>query len=339
MSDKAFNLGLIGAGRIGQVHAGNLSGLIPGVSLSMVADVDAASATACAKRFRIPHSSADYHDVLNDRDIDAVIICSSTDTHTRIVEEAAAVGKHVFCEKPIDLDLKRIDAAIAAVDQAGIVLQVGFQRRFDTAFQRVRKAVATGEIGTPHQLHIVSRDPAPPPSDYIRKSGGIFLDMTIHDFDMARFLIGAEVEEVYATGSVLIDPVFRDAGDYDTATTILKFANGTVGVIENSRRAVFGHDQRVEVFGSDGCIATDNVHPNTARISVEDKIYSDPPMYFFLERYRDAYIEEMKQFLDASMSGGSSPVSGSEARKPVVIGNAALLSCRENRPVRIEEIQ
>jgi myo-inositol 2-dehydrogenase/D-chiro-inositol 1-dehydrogenase len=332
-------MGLIGAGRIGQLHARNLSWLIPQSNLLMVTDIVEETARACAKRFQIPHSSADYRDILGNDNIDAVVICSSTDTHTQIIEEAAKARKHVFCEKPIDFDLDRIDSALAAVDQAGIILQIGFNRRFDATFQRIRKAVATGEIGKPHQLHIISRDPAPPPREYLLKSGGIFMDMTIHDFDMARFLIGVDVTEIYATGNVLIDPAIEEAGDFDTVTVVLKFADGTVGIIQNSRQAVYGYDQRAEVFGSDGSVTCDNVYLNNAQLSIRDQIYKDPPLDFFLERYRESFIEEMRQFVVAAMTGGASPVSGWDARIPVVMGKAAFLSCQENRPVRLEEIQ
>ncbi len=338
MSDDTLNVGLIGAGRIGQLHAQNLAQLIPQSNLLMVTDIVEAAARTCAQRFQIPHVSADYRDILSNDEIGAVVICSSTDTHTRIITEAAEARKHVFCEKPIDFDLNRIDAALAAVEQAGIVLQIGFNRRFDASFQRIRQAVTSGEIGKPHQLHIISRDPAPPPREYLMKSGGIFMDMTIHDFDMAHFLIGVEVTEIYATGNVLIDSAAEESGDFDTVTVVLKFADGTVGIIQNSRQAVYGYDQRAEVFGSGGSISSDNVYPHTAQLSIRGQIYKDPPLDFFLERYRESFVEEMRQFIVAAMTGGPSPVSGWDARLPVVMGKAALLSCQGNRPVRLDEI-
>ena len=339
MNRDVLNVGLIGAGRIGQIHARNLSRSIPQSNLCMVTDIVESNALACAQNFRIPHAGTDHRDVIGNSDIDAVVICSSTDTHAPIIAEAAKAGKHVFCEKPIDFDLDRIDDALDAADQAGIVLQIGFNRRFDPNFQRIRKAVTTGEIGIPHQLHIISRDPALPPREYLDKSGGIFMDMTIHDLDMARFLIGADVTEIYAVGNALIDPSIAEIGDLDTVMVMLKFANGAIGIIENSRQAVFGYDQRAEVFGSNGKIAIDNVHPNTAQISSADKTYKDPPLNYFLERYQDSYLEEMREFIKVSLNGGNSPVSGHESRIPVVMGKAALLSCQENRPVSIGEIQ
>ena len=339
MEGDALQIGLIGAGRIGQVHAQNLSRFIPQSSLCMVTDIVEANAIACAQRFGIPHTSADYREILNNRDIDAVIVCSSTDTHASIIVEAAKARKHVFCEKPIDFNLNRIDTALEAVNQAGIILQIGFNRRFDSNFRRIQKAVASGEIGKPQQLHIVSRDPTLPPRDYLQKSGGIFMDMTIHDFDLARFLIGAEVTEIYATGNTLIDPTISEIGDLDTTMILLKFANGAMGVIANSRQAVYGYDQRAEVFGSGGQIASSNVHPNSTEIAVENRIYKDPPLNSFMDRYRESFLEEMRQFVEVSMNGGPSPVSGTEARIPVVMAEAALLSCQENRPVRLEEIR
>ena len=245
MHEPPVRLGLIGAGRIGRLHAEHLSLRIPEADLVVVTDVNEPAAAACAERYRVRDAAADYRRILERPDIDAVVICSSTDTHTRMIEDAAAAGKHVFCEKPIDMDLDRIDRALEAVRRAGVLLQVGFNRRFDANFRRVRQAIVQGEIGTPHQVHITSRDPAPPPIDYVRRSGGLFMDMTIHDFDMARFLTGADVTEVYASGGVRVDPAIGEAGDLDTAVVVLKFAEGVIGVIENCRQAVYGYDQRV----------------------------------------------------------------------------------------------
>ncbi|MFO7170807.1 MAG: Gfo/Idh/MocA family oxidoreductase, partial [Chloroflexota bacterium] len=201
-----ITVALIGCGRIGRLHAANLTRRVAGARLALLADVNVAAARACAEELGVPEVVEDYRAALERPDVDAVVICSATDTHAEIIEAAAAAGKHIFCEKPIDLSLERIDRALAAVERAGVTLQIGFNRRFDASFRRVRQAVERGEIGEPHQLHITSRDPAPPPIGYVRASGGIFMDMTIHDFDMARFLIGREVEEVYATGGVLVDP-------------------------------------------------------------------------------------------------------------------------------------
>jgi len=338
MSSSQVVVGLIGAGRIGRLHAEHLRCRLPQADLVAVADVQERAAQSCAERFQIPRHTADYRAVLAEAKVQAVVICSSTDTHARLIEEAAAAGKHIFCEKPIAADLTRIDHALAAVDRAGVILQVGFNRRFDPNFRRVRQAVVTGEIGVPHQLRITSRDPAPPPIDYVRRSGGMFMDMTIHDFDMARFLIGAEVEEIYAAGGVRVDPAIGEAGDLDTATILLKFANGVMGTIENCRQAAYGYDQRVEVFGSRGSISADNNYPNNAMVSGKDRVYRDLPLNFFMHRYTESYLRELDEFLQAVLAGGPSPLSGAEGRAPVVMAQAARRSWELNRPVRLNEI-
>lgn len=333
-----MNLGLIGAGRIGRMHASTLSHRVPAANLLMVADVALDAATAVAAQHNVPHAVADYRRVLDHPDIEAVVICSATHTHAQIIEEAAAAGKHIFCEKPIDLSLERIDRALAAVERVGVKLQVGFNRRFDANYRRVRKAIIEGEIGRPHLMHIISRDPAPPPLTYIQVSGGIFLDMTIHDFDMARFLMGCEVTEVYAAGGVLVDPQIGAAGDLDTVLITLKFENGAFGVIDNSRRAVYGYDQRVEVLGSRGGITTANNFPNTAVVSTAESVRRDLPLNFFIERYVDSYIDELDAFVAAVLQDTPVPVTGYDGRMPVVMGLAARRSYDENRPVCLTEI-
>ncbi len=333
-----INLGIIGAGRIGKVHAENIVLRVPGAKVTAIADVNLAAAQDTAARLNIPHVSADYHAMLTNPDIHAVVVCSATDTHAPIMIEAAAAGKHIFCEKPIALQLDKIDAALAAVEQAGVKLQVGFNRRFDPNFARVRQAVQSGEIGEPHLLHIISRDPAPPPISYIQVSGGIFLDMTIHDFDMARFLVGSEIVEVYTAAAVRVDPAIGAAGDLDTAVIMLKFANGVIGTIDNSRKAVYGYDQRAEVFGSLGAISTANVYPNQATISTADHIRRDLPLNFFMERYTESYRVEMQAFIDAITQDIPIPATGADGRLAVVIGMAARKSYDESRPVRIDEI-
>lgn len=332
------NVGLIGAGRIGKLHAEHLAHRIPEASLVAVADVMFEAAQACASSLRIPLAVQDYRSILKRDEIEAVVICSSTDTHAQIIEEAARAGKHIFCEKPIDHDLKRIDRALQAVQQAGVKLQIGFNRRFDPNFKRVRELVAAGKVGQSHILRITSRDPAPPPVSYIKVSGGLFLDMTIHDFDMARYLIGAEVEEVFAVGGVMVDPAIGAAGDIDTAIVTLRFANGVIGTIDNSRQAVYGYDQRVEVFGSAGMVDAQNNTLNRAVLSDKDGIHGALPLYFFIERYTESYIAEMQAFIAAVQNDTPTPVGGLDGRAPVVIGLAALKSLRERRPVRLDEI-
>jgi myo-inositol 2-dehydrogenase/D-chiro-inositol 1-dehydrogenase len=333
-----LRFGVIGAGRIGKLHAENLATRIPGACVARIADPIMASARDTSTRLSIPTFGADYHDLLNDPEIDAVAICSSTDTHAQIIAEAARAGKQIFCEKPIAFDLAKIDEALEAVRQAGVVLQIGFNRRFDPNFSRIRAAVAEGEIGEPQILRITSRDPAPPPIEYIRVSGGIFFDMTIHDFDMARFLMGSEVSEIYAAGGVRVDPRIGEAGDIDTAVITLRFENGAIGTIDNSRKAVYGYDQRVEVFGSGGMIAAQNNTPDNVVLSSAAGVQSALPLYFFLERYAESFVAEMKEFVACIQTGSQPPVGGEDGRKPVVMGMAAARSYRENRPVRLSEI-
>jgi len=339
VKSNQLTFGVIGAGRIGQLHARHLSYRVAQAKLIMISDIVEKAARQCAQECQVAQYSTDYHDILIHSDIQAVLICSSTDTHAKIIEEAALAGKHIFCEKPIDHDLGRIDRALAAVDKAGVLLQVGFNRRFDANYQRVRQAVERGEIGEPHLMHIISRDPSPPPIEYVKVSGGIFLDMTIHDFDMARFLIGSEVEEVYVAGAVRIDPAIAEAGDLDTVMITLKFANGVIATIDNSRKAVYGYDQRVEIFGSKGCISTANNYPNTATMQTKDNIRRDLPLNFFMDRYVDSYLEEIDQFLKAVLNNSPPPVSGTDGRIPVVMARAARKSYDENRPVRLDEVE
>ena len=282
--------------------------------------------------------SDDAAAVLANRDIDAVLICSPTDTHARFAIAAAEAGKHIFCEKPIAHDLEQIDAVLAAVAEAGVKLQIGFNRRFDANFARVRQAIVAGEIGTPALLHIISRDPGPPPVSYVKVSGGMFLDMTIHDFDMARFLVGAEVVEVYTQAAVTVDPAIGEAGDVDTAVIMLKFANGVIGTIDNCRRASYGYDQRVEVLGSKGAIATANNYPNAATISDAGSVRRDLPLNFFMDRYTESFANEVTAFVDAVLNDKPTPVTGHDGRVPVVMGLAAGISYREGRPVKLSEI-
>ncbi len=339
MRKHSLKLGLIGAGRIGLLHAEHLTSRIPSAELVMVADAFEEVARDCAARYAIPDFSQDYRDVLTHPDIQAVVICSSTNTHAYIIEEAAQAGKHIFCEKPIALDLPSLDRALDAVERAGVKFQIGFNRRFDANFRRVRQAVEQGEIGRPHLLHIISRDPAPPPVEYIRVSGGLFLDMTIHDFDIARYLIGSEVEEIFATGGVMVDPAIGAAGDVDTAIVLLQFANGVIGTIDNSRQAVYGYDQRVELLGSAGAITTGNNYPNTAIISDDRRVRRDLPLRFFVERYTESFVSEMVAFVDAVLHDTPIPITGRDGRAPVVMALAAQKSLVENRPVRLSEIE
>ncbi len=338
MSKETLTIGIIGAGRIGKVHAENLAFRVPEAHVAAIADINQEAAQRVASSAHIPQVYADYHAILEDKTIQAVVICSSTNMHAQMIEEAAAAGKQIFCEKPIALDLKLIDKALAVVEKAGVKLQIGFNRRFDANFARVRQAVEQGEIGTPHLLHLISRDPAPPPIEYIKVSGGIFLDMTIHDFDMARFLLASDAVEIYTQAGVMVDPAIGAAGDVDTLVLLMRFANGAIATIDNSRKAVYGYDQRVEVFGSKGAIATQNNYPNNAILSTANSIHRDLPLHFFMERYTDSFVAEMKAFVKAVLHDEPTPVSGIDGRIPVVMGLAARKSYIEHRPVHIGEI-
>ena len=336
---RILNIGLIGAGRIGRVHAENLAYRIPEANLVAVSDIILPAAEQLAADFQIPAVYQDHRRIMDDPAIDAIVICSSTDSHAQMIEEGAEAGKQIFCEKPIHLDLQRIDQVLEQVEKAGVKLQVGFNRRFDPNFRRVRELVASGRIGDPHILRITSRDPEPPPVSYIRVSGGIFLDMTIHDFDMARFLMDDEVEEVYATGGVMVDPAIGAAGDIDTALITLRFRNGAIGSIDNSRKAVYGYDQRVEVFGSEGVVIVANETSDRAVVGDAEGVHGALPLFFFVERYAEAYLTEMREFVACVLEDRTPPVTGHDARVPVVMGYAARKSYEENRPVRLSEVE
>lgn len=336
---KTLNIGIIGAGRIGKVHAESLAFRIPEAQPSMITDLNLDEARNVAERFGIPTVAADAARILNDSAVEAVLICSSTDTHAGLIVEAARAGKHIFCEKPVDHSLERIDEALEAVERAGVKLQIGFNRRFDSNFARVRAAVAGGEIGVPQMVHIISRDPAPPPAAYVKRSGGMFLDMTIHDFDMARFLINDEVEELYTAAGVMVDPAIGAEGDVDTAVITLRFRNGVIGTIDNSRKAVYGYDQRVEVFGSAGSIATANRFANQAVLATAESVHQDLPLNFFMERYTESFVNEMRSFVQAVLEDRPTPVAGIDGRIPVVMALAARKSYLERRPVRLEEVE
>lgn len=334
-----LRIALLGAGRIGQVHARTIVQRVPSARLVAIADPMPDAAANLAARFGVSTVSTDCLAHINDADIDAVMICTPTDTHAAYIKAAAAAGKHIFCEKPIALDLAETDNALAAVSAAGVTLQIGFNRRFDANFVRMHQAVADGTIGTPKIIHIISRDPAPPPISYIKVSGGIFLDMTIHDWDIARFLMGSDIEEVYVQGAVTVDPAIGAAGDIDTHVTLLRFANGAIGTIDNCRQAVYGYDQRAEIFGSAGSIETANNYPNNTTLSTATAVSRDLPLNFFMERYAEAYAAEIESFVHSVSTGMPAAVTGYDARKALIAGLAAWRSYRERRPVRLAEFQ
>jgi myo-inositol 2-dehydrogenase / D-chiro-inositol 1-dehydrogenase len=339
VSLKKLQFGLIGAGRIGRVHAETLAFRLPEAEIAAIADVNREAAEAIAERCGIPRVVTSAAEIFADPGMDAVLICTSTGTHADLIVAAAEAGKHIFCEKPISLSLREIDRSLAAVNAARVKLQVGFNRRFDSNFLRVRQAVAAGEVGTPNLMHIISRDPAPPALSYIKTSGGIFLDMMIHDFDMARYLMGDEVEELYAAGGVFVDPGFRDVDDFDTAAVLVRFRSGAIGTIDNSRKATFGYDQRVEILGSKGKISTENRYPNQVVVSGEKSVYTDLPLNFFTQRYPESFALELELFTKAVLEDKPVPVTGADSRVPVVMALAARKSVDEHRPVRLEEVE
>ena len=333
------NVGIIGAGRIGKVHVESICTQVPNAKVKMLADPFMTDATAeWAKNMGVEAVTKDYKEILADPEIDAVLICSSTDTHSPISVEAIKAGKHVFCEKPIDHDVKKIQDVIDALKDSNVKYQVGFNRRFDHNFEAVQQAVAAGKVGDIHVIKVTSRDPEPPCAEYVKVSGGMFLDMTIHDFDMVRFLAGCNAEEVYVEAAVLVDPAIGEAGDVDTAVITLKMENGAIAVIDNSRKAVYGYDQRAEVFGSKGMVATGNDSASMAVISNENGVTGEKPLYFFLERYMAAYAKEVKCFIKAIEEDTDTPLGVMDGLQPVLMGLAAKKSLEEHRPVKISEI-
>ncbi|MEY4175073.1 MAG: hypothetical protein RI900_2238 [Actinomycetota bacterium] len=332
-----IRIAVLGVGRIGRMHAQLLARQVPGASLSMVQDVNADAAAAVGAELQVPHTT-DIAEVFSNPDVDAVAICSSTDTHVPLLIAAAQAGKAIFCEKPVSLDLAKVDEALAVVKASGVPIQIGFNRRFDPAHRSVRDAVASGAVGDIHMLRITSRDPAPPPIAYVKVSGGLFLDMMIHDFDMARYVTGSEVVEVFARAAVRVDPAIGEAGDVDTAVVVLTHENGCITTIDNSRQAVYGYDQRVEAFGSGGMAASENPSTHTGVRRTADGTFGTTIPYFFLDRYIPSYVDEWKAFVEYVTGGGPSPVDADAGRAPLVIGLAAGLSAREGRAVRCSEI-
>ena len=335
---KLLNVGIIGAGRIGSLHAKSITYNVPSAKVLGITDVNKEGIAELAEKLGIEKIYADYKEMLADKEIDAVLICSSTDTHADIAIDAANAGKHIFCEKPVDLTPEKVQAVIEAVKKAGVKLQVGFNRRFDHNFAHVKSMVDSGKVGDVHIVKITSRDPAPPPAKYSAVSGGMFLDMTIHDFDMARFLADSEVTEIYANAACLVDPEIGKAGDIDTAIITLKFENGALGVIDNSRRAAYGYDQRIEVFGNKGAAVASNDTATNVEFMGEEGVVSDKPLYFFLERYMQSFRDEMLQFVDAVKNDTPTPTTGTDGLNSLLVALAAKKSVAEGRPIAVSEI-
>lgn len=330
-----LKIGLLGAGRIATVHARAIT-QHKGSSLVAVADVVEAAATALAAEFGAEVRRADA--IINDPDIDAVLIATSTDTHSDFIEAAMAAGKAVLCEKPVDLSLARAQACLSAVKDAKQPIMIGFNRRFDPNFGELKRALDAGEIGKPELLNITSFDPAPPPVSYVKVSGGLFRDMMIHDFDMANFVMGELPATVMATGSCLVDPAIGEAGDVDTATVTLTYADGRIAVINCSRRAAYGYDQRVEILGSDGLLQASNMLENTVIKSTDAGVTGAKPTYFFLERYMPAYIAEWDAFVRLVTEGSPNPISLPDGIAALAMAEAATLSLKRGQPVTLAEV-
>ncbi|MCK0190007.1 inositol 2-dehydrogenase [Arenibacter sp. F20364] len=325
-----------GLGRIGKIH---LENLLQMENVEVVAVMDPMEeCRKYAREKKIPNITNTYEELLMVAPFDAVVICSPTDTHANYVEMAAKAGLQVFCEKPLDLSMQRVVEVLKVVKEADIKLMLGFNRRFDKEFRKVHELVKQGAVGQPHLVKITSRDPGAPPVSYIKQSGGLFLDMTIHDFDMARFVVGKEIEEVYAKGAVLVDPAIGEAGDIDTAVVTLTYTDGTMAVIDNSREAAYGYDQRIEVFGSKGMAQADNNYEDSHRLYTHKGIQGSLPLHFFLERYAEAYKTEMSSFVKSLKNGDAVAVDGIDGLKSLQIGLAAIKSLKEKRPVKIEDI-
>jgi myo-inositol 2-dehydrogenase / D-chiro-inositol 1-dehydrogenase len=331
-----LRIGLLGAGRIGKVHAGAIASS-PGAQLVAVADAIPAAAEALAATWNTAVKSLD--EIIDSPDIDAVVICTPTDTHADLIERAARAGKSVFCEKPIDLDVDRVRACLAVVAETKTLLMVGFNRRFDPNFAEVRRRIDAGEIGDVEMVSITSRDPGPPPNDYITRSGGLFRDMTIHDFDMARFLLGEEPVSVFAVGSVLVDPAIGKLGDVDSASLILTTASGKIAQISNSRRATYGYDQRVEVHGSLGMVSAENIRETTVEVANAAGYTRDPLLNFFMNRYTAAYAAEIAAFVAAAATPGAvaSP-SGQDGLQALMLAEAAVRSAAIGTCVKLADL-
>ena len=335
------NVGIIGAGRIGQVHAKSILTGVPDAKILAIADPYIKPEVAeWAKTVGIENVWSDHRKILEDPRIDAVLICASTDQHASLSLEAIAAGKHIFCEKPIDQSIAKIEevkAALAASPKK-LVYQVGFNRRYDHNYRAMRKAVADGKIGEVQFVRISSRDPEPPPAQYVKGSGGMFMDMMIHDLDMVRYLSGLEIVEVYAQGACLVDPAIGEAGDVDTVTITLKLSNGALATIDGSRKAVYGYDQRGEVFGSKGCVINANDSDSNIVLSTVEGVTAEKPLWFFLERYMGSYQAEVREFIDCVKNGKDPWVGIEDGLLSIRLALACTKSMNENRPVRIDEI-
>ena len=335
MSNKKIKLGLVGAGRIGKMHAENILKNFPNVDLKTV--VDLKLDFAWAEKVGIPVMSQEVTTITNDPEIDAVVITTPSNTHVEMIKVMAEAEKHIFCEKPIAFNPDLIRQAIEVVEKARVILQVGFNRRFDPDYLKVRKMVDSGTIGQPHIVNITSRDPKRPNLEFIPGSGGLFMDFCVHDFDMIRFLTGSEVEEIYVRGANLVDPKIGEFGDIDTALLTLKLSGGAIGIINVCRETNYGYDQQLEVFGSKGSISAQNRSLTSVKISCKDGVFMDQPFYSFIERYKEAYIAELNEFINCLETGKKPVVDGHDALKAVLVAVAAQQSLKLNQPVSLNK--
>lgn len=333
-----IKIGIIGIGRMGKIHLENLSNKIKDVEVLAVVN-PGDEGQEFALDHGIKNVSNNINTIIENPEIDAVVISAPSSTHSEYAIKSAQAGKAIFCEKPIDMSLKKANETISIISELKVPIMIGFNQRFDKNFSKVKDEISKGKIGNLRNLHIISRDPQPPPISYIKNSGGLFKDMTIHDFDMARFIMGCEVIEVFAYGNCLIDSAIGDAGDIDSATVLLKFENNAMATIENSREAKYGYDQRLEVFGSKGVIKVENPLKSDLNILTEAGTKSDRHLNFFMDRYEASYLEEIKCFIDALNSGKPMPVSGEDGLKAMIIAEAANTSLLENRPIKINSIK
>jgi myo-inositol 2-dehydrogenase/D-chiro-inositol 1-dehydrogenase len=330
-----IKVGVVGAGRIGRMHTENLVRHVPEAEVGAVASPHLDH--GWAEGLGIPRRTNDNSAVFDDPAIDAVVITAPSGLHSELICAAAKAGKHIFCEKPVGFEEKPIEDAISAAESAGVRLQVGFNRRFDPDICRLAGDVRDGEVGELHGLRVINRDPSAPPIDFVKRSGGLFFDFAIHDFDTIRFLSGSEIEEIYAAGTVLIDPAIGEAGDIDTAITSIRLSNGALCVIDNSRQARYGYDQRFEAFGTRGNLVVDNTRPTIRESFLEGGVYTDLPPVNFVERYKAAFVAELAAFVGCIREDKPVSVSAEDALAAVRVARAAKLSSDENRPVRLDD--
>ncbi|MHB1254532.1 MAG: inositol 2-dehydrogenase [Candidatus Humimicrobiaceae bacterium] len=334
-----IKIGIIGGGGlIGKFHTKNIADNFHDVKIKTVHDIKINEIKKWAYDLGIDNITDDHNEIINDPEINCILICSPTPTHVDYIIQAANAKKNIFCEKPIDLDPKKIIPALNVVKKNGIVFQVGFMKRFDRTFLSMKNMVKEGKIGSQYITKITSRDPILSPLDYIKTCGGIFLDMTCHDFDLLRFLTGSEVKEVFAIGETMIEPAIKEFDDFDTTIINLKLKNGSLGLIENTEKTNFGYDQRVEMFGSGGCLSADNPLMTSISLKAGNDICIDNQHYWFMERYKDAYVEEFKSFFESIRQNKESAVGGIDGLKAIQIGLAAKQSAKERRFIEVEEV-